>query len=112
MLLAGTVVPLLVVVSIENRQGCPAPVLTQLPAGALSAISGPRLLKPPLVPPCRKPAMPATPMQFAGASTGPPSLPADTTTSTPATTSSSTTCWYAAGQLPLAPRLMLSTRAG
>ena len=31
-------------VSIENRQGWPAAVLTQLPAGAASAISGPRLL--------------------------------------------------------------------
>ena len=85
--------PLLIVVSMENRHGEPAAVFTQLPAGALKATSGPRLLKPTLVPVWRSPAIPATPLQLAGESTGPLSLPAETTTSTPcATTSSMTVC--------------------
>src|SRR5215469_1367520 len=89
-LVSGTVVPVLVVVSIENRHG--GPVFTQLPPGALTATSGPRLLKPTLVPSCRSPATPTAPGQLAGESTGPPSLPAATTTSTPALPSSLTIC--------------------
>ncbi len=67
---------------IGNRHGPPL-TFTQLPPGADSAISLPRLLKPTFVPMCRKPATPTAPGQFAGASTGPPSLPADTTTTVP-----------------------------
>src|SRR5437588_7871028 len=69
-------------VVIGYRHGPPV-VLTQFPAGALSAISRPRLLNPTLVPACRSPATPAAPGQLAGASTGPPSFPAETTTNTP-----------------------------
>ena len=78
----AVVTPRLVVVSIEYKQ---APVvLTQLPPGALRAICGPRLLNPTLVPAWRRPATATTFAQFAGASTGPPSLPAAATTVTPA----------------------------
>ena len=52
-------------------------------AGAPRATSVPRLANPTLVPAWRKPVIAATPGQLAGASTGPPSLPADATTSTP-----------------------------
>ena len=53
---------------------------TQFPAGDAKATSGPRLLNPTLVPTWRMPAIPATPAQLAGESTGPPSLPAEITT--------------------------------
>jgi hypothetical protein len=79
----GVVVPALVVVSNENKHGPEVEVFTQLPPGALSAICGPKLLKLTLVPVCRMPAIAITPGQFAGVPTGPPSLPAEATTSTP-----------------------------
>src|SRR4029079_16512757 len=98
------------VVSIENRQ---APELfTQFPPGALRATSGPRLLNPTFMPTLRSPAMPATPTQFAGESTGPPSLPADTTITTPLATTSLMTVCSAIVQEPEPPRLMLMTSAG
>ena len=83
MLVAGTVVPVFVVVSKGLRQ---APLkLMQLPAGALSATSGPRLENPTLVPMWRTPATAMTPLQLAGVSTARPSaLPAEMTTVTPA----------------------------
>src|SRR5882672_12061108 len=84
MFVPGEVVPEFEVVSSENRHGCPATVFTQLPPGAASAICGPRLLNPTFVPLWRRPTIPIAPVQFAGESTGPPSLPAATTTSTPA----------------------------
>src|SRR5581483_5075664 len=108
--MVGVVVPALLVVSIGYKH---APlVFTQFPAGAASAICGPRLLYPTLVPTLRNPAMPATPTQFAGASTGPPSLPAETTTSTPSASTSLITICSADVQFPVAPRLMLMIRAG
>src|ERR1700755_3308835 len=98
------------VVSIENRH---APVaFTQLPAGDARATSGPRLLNPTLVPAWRMPAIPATPAQLAGGSTGPPSLPAETTTVTPAATTSLMTVCSADEQAPVPPRLMLMICAG
>src|SRR3954469_8320838 len=98
------------VVSMENRQ---APLaLTQLPPGEARATSGPRLLKPTLVPVLRKPAIPATPAQFAGESTGPPSLPAEITTVTPAATTSVMTVCSADVQVPVPPRLILMICAG
>src|SRR5213595_2191128 len=59
------------------RHGPPA-VLTQFPAGLLTATSGPRLLYPTLVPACRNPATPAAPAQLAGEATGPPSFRRET----------------------------------
>ena len=56
----------LVVVRIGYRQASPAPMLTQLPPGALIVISGPRSEKPTLVPMWRRPATPITPAQLAG----------------------------------------------
>src|SRR6266481_5758365 len=97
-------------VSIENRQAPEA--FTQLPAGAASAASGPRLLNPTLVPTCRMPAIPATPTQLAGESTGPPSLPAEITTVTPAAITSLMTVCSADVQEPVPPRLMLMICAG
>src|SRR5882757_6860658 len=97
-------------VSIENRQALEA--FTQLPAGAASAASGPRLLNPTLVPIWRIPAIPATPAQLAGESTGQPSLPAEITTVTPAATTSLMTVCSAELQAPLPPRLMLMIWAG
>src|SRR5882757_903642 len=97
-------------VSIENRQAPEA--FTQLPAGAASAASGPRLLNPTLVPIWRIPAIPATPTQLAGESTGPPSLPAEITTVTPAATTSEMTVCSADEQAPCPPRLMLMIWAG
>src|SRR6185436_13324976 len=81
LLAPGLVVPLLEVVSSENRQGPPL-MFTQLPPGAASVTSGPRLLKPTLLPAWRMAAIAATPPQLAGESTIEPSLPAETTTST------------------------------
>ena len=81
----GVVVPRLVVVSMERRQ---SPVeLMQLPAGADTPTSGPKLLYPTFVPTLRRPATAITPaieaLQLAGASTLPLALPADATTNTP-----------------------------
>ena len=60
-------------------------MLTQLPPGALSAISGPRSLKPTLLPAWRRPPTPMTPGQLAGEPTASPTpLPAAATTTTPA----------------------------
>src|SRR5690242_1179283 len=112
MLLPGAVRPSFDVVSSENRHGCPATVFTQLPPGAPSAISGPRLLNPTFVPAWRKPRMPIAPGQFAGESTGPPSLPAETTISTPSDANWLVTSAVALSQLPELPRLMFSTLAG
>ena len=81
MWLAGTVVPLFEVVSSENRQGPPL-MLTQLPPGAATVTSGPRLLNPTLLPAWRIAAMAATPGQFPGDETIVPSLPAETTSRT------------------------------
>src|SRR6185436_8676398 len=81
LLAPGTVVPLFEVVSSENRQGPPL-MFTQLPPGAAIDTSGPRLLKPTLLPAWRMAAMAATPGQFPGEETTVPSLPAATTTST------------------------------
>src|SRR3984893_15222973 len=97
-------------VSMENRQAPDA--LTQFPAGDDNATSGPRLLNPTLVPTCRMPATPATPTQLAGESTGPPSLPAEITTVTPAATTSLMTVCSADVQAPVPPRLMLMIWAG
>jgi hypothetical protein len=74
-----------VVVSIDRRQ---APLLLiQLPAGAATPTSGPKLLYPTFVPALRRPATAISPLtdalQFAGASTDPLELPADATTNTP-----------------------------
>src|SRR4051812_22541306 len=77
----GAVVPLFEVVSSEKRQGPPF-TLTQLPPGAAMATSGPRLLKPTLLPAWRIAATAATPGQLAGEETTVPSLPAEMTTST------------------------------
>src|SRR5436309_2305659 len=85
---------------------------TQLPPGAPSAISGPRLLNPTLVPTLRRPRIPIAPWQFAGESTGPPSLPADTTTRAPAAVAWLIALWEAESQLPVPPRLILMTCAG
>ena len=52
----GVVVPVLVVVRSGYRQALLGAVLTQLPPGALIAISGPRSEKPTLVPTWRRPA--------------------------------------------------------
>lgn len=111
MLLPGFVAPSFDVVSMENRHGPPW-MFTQLPPGAPTTISGPRLLKPTLVPAWRSPATPAAPGQFAGESTGPPSLPADTTMSTPRELSALITSSLALSHLPSPPRLMFSTFAG
>src|SRR4051812_37270375 len=97
-------------VSIENRQAAEA--FTQLPAGAASAASGPRLLKPTFLPIWRVPAIAATPTQLVGASTGPPSLPAEITTVPPAATTAWMTVCSAGEQPPLPPRLMLMIWAG
>src|ERR1700761_2425204 len=94
----------------ENRQAPEA--LTQLPPGEARATSGPRLLNPTLVPMFRRPAIPATPAQFAGESTGPPSLPAETTTVTPAATTSLMTIFSADVHAPVPPRLILMICAG
>ncbi len=50
MFVPDDVAPEFDVVSSENRHAWPEPVFTQLPPGAPSAISGPRLLNPTLVP--------------------------------------------------------------
>ena len=73
--------PLLLVVKMGYRQGSPAPTFTQLPAGALRVISGPRSENPTLLPTWRKPATAITPGQLAGVPvTCPVVLPAATTT--------------------------------
>src|ERR1700724_1994022 len=98
------------VVSMENRQAPDA--MTKFPAGDENATSRPRLLNPTVVAPGRMPATPATPTQLAGESTGPPSLPAEITTVTPAATTSLMTVCSADVQAPQPPRLMLMSCAG
>ena len=66
-------------------------MFTQLPPGAASVTSGPRLLKPTLLPAWRIAATAATPGQLAGEDTTVPSLPAEMTTSTLRAVSSSMT---------------------
>src|SRR3954451_17336976 len=96
-----------------NRHGEPAAVLTQLPAGALRVISGPRSEKPTLLPACRSPATAITPLQFAGMPTAcPAEFPADATITAPTSVISLTAAWYAAVHRPSLPRLKLITRAG
>ena len=80
-------------VSREYRQGSPIPTLTQLPPGAAIVTSGPRFAKPTLVPTWRMPVTLTTPRQFAGWSTSDPSLPAETTTTTPRAMISSIAAW-------------------
>src|SRR5690349_903086 len=87
-------------------------MFTQLPPGAAMVTSGPRLLKPTLLPACRMAAMAATPGQFAGDDTTVPSLPAEITASTLRAVSSATTSWYEGSQAPSLPRLRLRMRAG
>src|SRR4029453_3527364 len=65
----------------ENRRAPPL-LLAQLPPGAASVTSGPRLLKPTLLPTWRIAATAATPGQFAGDETAVPSLPGGITTTT------------------------------
>src|SRR2546425_11667207 len=81
----GVVAPELDVVRIGYRQGEPDVMLTQLPPGALIAISGPRSEKPTLVPTWRNAATAITPGQFAGKPTAWPAvLPAAATITEPA----------------------------
>ena len=56
--------------------------------------------------------MPMAPGQFAGESTGPPSLPAETTTSTPMEASVLMIFALALSQVPWPPRLTLMILAG
>jgi hypothetical protein len=66
-----------------------SPLLTQLPAGALSAISGPTSEYPTLLPAWRSPPTAITPGQLAGSPTACPELlPAATTIVVPAATTS------------------------
>ena len=92
--LTGPWLPASVAARIGYRQGWPEKTLTQLPPGAAIAISGPRSLNPTLVPAWRSAATPTTPLQLAGAPTGPPSLlPAAATIITPRAVISSTAAW-------------------
>src|SRR5580658_2191581 len=95
----------------SNRHGEPAAVLTQLPPGAASVAAGPpvplRLLNGTLVPVSRRPTTDSTPVQLAGASIAPPSLPAAATTRMPAEIAVVMTLCSVAEQLVLAPRLRL-----
>src|SRR6187431_2871426 len=98
---------------IGYRHGWVTSMFTQLPPGALIAISGPRSEKPTLVPTWRRPPTAMKPGQFAGVLTAWPAvLPAEATTTTPAAVSRVIAFWYAALHAPLLPRLMLSTLAG
>ena len=75
--------PVLLAARIGKRHGSAAPVLTQLPAGALIATCGPRSENPTFVPAWRKPPTAMTPGQFAGVPTLDPALlPAAATTTT------------------------------
>src|ERR1700723_3433077 len=87
--------PASLVVSMSYRQGSPATVLTQLPAGA------------PMVPAGRRPTTDTTPVQLAGASIAPPSLPAAATTSTPAPIAALIALCSVEEHGALAPRLRL-----
>ncbi len=124
--MTGVVVPELRVVTIGYRQGAAAVglALMQLPPGAEIVTSGPISENPTLVPAWRRAATAMTTgvvwsgelaagWQFAGEPTGrPSSLPAATTMITPLSRSAVNASEYAAVQAPLAPRLMLITRAG
>src|SRR5579859_1014998 len=111
----GVVLPRAVVVSIERRHGTLVGV-TQLPAGAAMPTSGPRLLKPTLVPALRRPATAMTPgtnvLQLAGEPTAPLALPAETTTSAPRLVTDFSAISKAGLQLPVPPRLRLMMSAG
>src|SRR5688572_6968822 len=87
---AGPAAPLFEVVSSENRHGPPL-MFTQFPPGAAIVTSGPRLLKPTLLPAWRMAATAATPGQLPGEDTTVPSLPAESTSRTLRAVSSSMT---------------------
>src|ERR1700733_5362464 len=103
--------PASLVVSMSYRQGSPATVLTQLPAGAPMVAAGPplplKLLNGTLVPAWRRPTTDTTPVQLAGASIAPPSLPAAATTSTPALIAALIALCSVEEHGTLAPRLRL-----
>ncbi len=76
-------VPEFDVVMIGYRHGSPSLIRTQLPPGALIAISGPRSEKPTLSPTWRRPPTAMIPGQLAGVLTAWPAvLPAEATTTT------------------------------
>src|ERR1700686_3390015 len=94
----------------SNRHAWPATLFTQLPPGAPSVAATAallRLLKGTLVPAWRRPTTDSTPLQLAGASTAPPSLPAAATTSMPAAIAALTALCSVDEQAVLAPRLRL-----
>src|ERR1700688_1767495 len=103
--------PASVVVSMSYRQSWPATLLTQLPPGAATLAAGPalplRLLNGTLVPASRKPTTEITPVQLAGASMAPPSLPAAAITKIPAAIALLIALCSVAEQATLAPRLRL-----
>src|SRR5258705_10244110 len=108
----AVVKPALDVVRIGYRHGERAVTLTQLPAGALTAIARPRSEKPTLVPAWRNPATAMTPGQLAGIPAACPSvLPAAATITAPAAVIWATASWYADVHGASPPKLMLSTRA-